>query len=79
MSEWTGWIEEIDDDVVTVRFGDNHMCIDKELVPKDLLVLGQYCRIEWCREVWTKEDIERAREEGKKLYSLFGQHDEETK
>lgn len=84
MMKWPGYIASIDPKrnkatIVYELFGDGYLYeifVDLDKVPEDVRHLGQYCRIsgdkmEWCRDVWTQEDIDRAREKGRELDELF--------
>lgn len=80
--KWPGHIIDIDFefDEATIAYLINdcvyELTLDLEDIPKDLHHLGQMCRIigdtiEWCRDVWTQEELDAAREKGKELDELF--------
>jgi hypothetical protein len=83
MSKWNAWVEEITDDGawfsgITEDGQQWHGLWPIADVPEDCRVPGTYCKmegaliVEWCRETWTKEEIEEAKRGAYRLRKLFG-------
>lgn len=85
--KWSGHIDYIFPDgraviVYTINGLDYEIDIDLRDIPEDCRNLGQYCRIvgdtiEWCREVWTQEEIEEARKRGKEMFEHWKEKNDE--
>lgn len=80
--KWRGHIEEIDGDTVIARYEPDAAPaeiweLDLDKVPEDMRFVGALFDVEnapnlrWCRERWTQEDIDRAREAAKELCAVF--------